>query len=147
MSNHSLPERILFDIGSDLRIGLKGRQTWQVWARNGCFDLVEVRDFWRVLILLERPYVEVESAINKFAAQQGAEGRFPLWKIVGVGLESQSVHWVPCALEWFPSLADEEKILLKDFLKEVRGSKWVSQKSRQLADLYLKGIAKLGRPD
>jgi hypothetical protein len=140
MSSQAPSEMFLLDIGHGLKIGLKGRSIWQVWAKHDCFDMAETNDFYRVMVLLERPYSEAESLLNDYAEKQNAEGRFPLWRVVGSGLACQSDQWASLALTWIPYLPHSEKALLQDLLMEVRRSKWASQKSRQLADLYVKQI-------
>lgn len=140
MGNPSFSEKSLLDIGYGLRIGLKGLSIWQVWAKSGCFDLTDTADFFRVVVLLERSYFEAQSVLREFAEQQNAEDQFPLWKVVGAGLASQSDQWTGLALMWVPHLPAAEKAKLESLLVDIHSAKWASQKSRQLADLYVKQI-------
>lgn len=147
MSNQTPDGTDLLDIGYGLRIGLQGPATWQIWGKNGCFNLVETADFYRVVILLERPHAEIETILNGYAEKVGAENRFPLWRVVGAGLAFQSDQWASLALTWFPHLGQNEKVMLGGLLEEVAHSKWASQKSRQLANRYAKQIRAASNED
>lgn len=140
MSNRTSDRTDLLDIGYGLQIGLRSPEVWQVCSKNGCFDLIETADFYRVFILLERAYSEVESTLNEYAARVGAKSHFPLWRLVGAGLMSQADQWASLALTWFPHLNTAEKAMLGEHLTTVSQSKWASQKSRQLADRYTKQL-------
>ena len=128
----------MLDIGNDLQIGRAQSGLWQVWAKNGCFDLREVADFRRVVILLERPYSEVDLMFKGYAEKVSIENYFPLWKVVSAGLAFETDHWASLALIWFPHLAQDEQVKLASLLEEVERSKWASQRSRQLAKRYAK---------
>ena len=130
----------LLEIGYGICIGLKEPATWQACGKNGCFNLTTMDDFYRVLILLERPYFEVEPLLSGYAEKIHAEIYFPLWKVVGAGLTCQSDQWARLALNWFPCLEQVEKTRLLALLDKVAHSKWASQKSRQLADRYAKQL-------
>jgi hypothetical protein len=136
MDNQKPDEIDLLKIGYGLRIGLQGTMAWQIWGKNGGFNLEETADFYRVVTLLECPYSEIESILNEYAEKVGAENRFPIWKVVAAGLAFQSDQWASLALTWFPHLGKNEQAMLFDLLKEVAHSKWASQKSRQLANRY-----------
>ncbi|TXH61921.1 hypothetical protein [Piscinibacter sp.] len=133
-------EKYLLDIGYGLKVGLKGQSVWQVWAKNGCFDLNETSDFCRVLVLLEKPYSEAKALLDGYADNQRAERGFPMWRVVDAGLACQSDQWAGLALKWLPDLPEGERGLLRDSLLQVHGAKWASQKSRQLAERYAKQI-------
>lgn len=113
---------------------------WQVWAKNGSFDLNETSDFYRMLVLLEKPYSEAKALLDGYADRQRAERGFPMWRVVGAGLACQSDQWASLALKWLPDLPEGERALLRDLLLQVHGAKWASQKSRQLAERYAKQI-------
>lgn len=142
--NNQIPDEInLLEISNGLRIGLAESGTWQIWAKNGCFDLREIADYWRVVILLERPYSEIELTFNKYAEKINTKNSFPLWKIVGAGLAFGLDEWANLALAWFPHLTQDEKVMISDLLENVASSKWASQKSRQLANRYIKQMRTL----
>lgn len=143
MTRHTSKDAML-DIGNGLRIGLKDSAAWFVQAKNGSFDLGETVEFTRVLVLLERPYSEAQLLLKELSDRQNAEHQFPLWKVVCAGLDIQSDQWASLALTWVPSLPVSEQALLEGSLMSLRTSKWASQKSRQLADLYLKQIRAAG---
>jgi hypothetical protein len=140
MSDVTSAEKYLLDIGYGLRIGLKGGSTWQVWAKNGVFDLRETNEFFRTAVLLERPYVDAKSLLEQYAKAQNAESGFPLWRVVGAGLACRSDQWASLALVWVPLLSEEERQLLLDLLMQVQIAKWASQKTRQLAALQVKRL-------
>ena len=128
----------LLDIGNGLQIGRTQSGVWQVCAKNGCFDLQETADFWRVVTLLERPYSEVDLMFKGYTEKVGAKNYFPLWKVVSAGLAFEVDQWASLALVWFPHLEQSKKVKLGGLLEEVAHSKWASQKSRQLASRYAK---------
>jgi hypothetical protein len=139
----SLSEDLL-DIGNGLKIELKSPGIWKIVAKNGCFDLIEPADFWRVVILLERPYSEIESIFNEYVEKKiGVEDRFPYWKVVSAGLDFKIDQWASLALTWFPYLEQDKKNMLGDLLENVANSKWASQKTRQLASRYIKQMHKI----
>lgn len=138
MKNQMPDEIDLLEISNGLRIGLTKSNTWQVWAKNGCFDLIDIADFWRIVIILERPYSEIELIFKKYAKKVNVENSFPLWKVVGAGLAFGLDEWANLALAWFPYLKQDEKVMISDLLENVASSKWASQKSRQLANRYIK---------
>jgi hypothetical protein len=138
LNNPSSNETDLLDIGYGLRIRLKRSGIWQVLAKNGSFDLIEAADFWRVVTLLERPYSEVSSTFYEYEKKINAEYHFPYWKVVSAGLAFEVDQWASLALTWFPYLKKREKAMLVDLLDAIVHSKWASQKSRQLANRYVK---------
>jgi len=133
-------DRYLLDIGYGLKIGLSDQSGWQVWAKSGVFDLNETGDFFRVVALLERPYPTAKVLLDGYAESQRARNTFPLWRVAGAGLACKSEEWTSLALRWLPELPVGERALLRDLLIQVRGAKWASQKSRQLAERYAKEI-------
>jgi hypothetical protein len=140
MNNISSDETDLLNIGYGLQIGLAQPGTWKVCGKNGCFDLREANDFWRVVILLEHSFSEIESIIDSYVKKIGSKDRFPYWKVVSAGLSFEVDQWANLALAWFPHLEQDEKNILCDLLDSVKNSKWASQKSRQLANRYAKQI-------
>ena len=140
MNNIILNEIDLLDIGYGLKIGLDKSGVWQVWAKNGRFDLKQATDFWRIVTLLERPYSEIKSIINEFTEQLGSEIRFPYYKVVSAGLTFELDHWASLALSWFSYLEHDEQIMLVNLLDELEHSNWASQKSRHLARRCAKQI-------
>lgn len=131
------------NIGHNMCIGLE-KSTWQVRAGPNVFNLSKTADFIRVLPLLEHPYEEVRLLFQGWTQRQGIQTEFPIWKVVGAGLAIQSDRWACPALAWFAHLAIEDKALPRDLLVDLRASKWAGQKSRQLADLYLKQLETSG---
>ena len=68
------------------KIGLTQSGVWQVYAKNGRFDLRDYEDFWRVVALLEYPCSQANSVLEEYAEKIGANDRFSLWKVVSAGL-------------------------------------------------------------
>src|SRR5262249_27081106 len=116
------------------------RTVWQVCAGRDRFDLVDTSDFFRLVVLLEHSYTDVETAIDCFAKDQRAEVPFPMQKIIAAALASKSQAWTSRALAWVTFLSRTEITTLKDVLKDVQQAKWASQNNRQLASKYLKRI-------
>lgn len=133
-------ERRLLDIGHDLKIGINGSGTWQVWAKNGCYELNAPSDFYRVVVLLEKSFGDAKALLDDYAACQCALQPFPLWRVVAAGLACQSDWWASRALHWLPDLPIGETASLLDLLIEVGQATWASQKSRQLADRFARKL-------
>lgn len=63
-----------------------------VFVRGGSgFFLQEEESFWRVLVLLEKPYEEVREKLGR---------GFCYLNVVLAGLDSESDYWIGLALSW-----------------------------------------------
>lgn len=127
----------LLEVGYGLKIG-QTDGIWNVYAKSGSFALIETSDFFRVVVLLERPYEETKSLFDEYVLRSGASTQFPFWKVVGAAFASRSDQWLSLALTWFPNLVPSERIALRDHLVVVGKSKWASQRNRQMAEKYAK---------
>lgn len=121
------------DIGYGLGLGFSRSVGWHVVTKSDSFGFVDLVDYFRVVVLLERPYQEVVRMLAEYSKCVHGVADFPLWKIVGAGLASQTDQWAGLALNWFPELPVNEKPLLVDLLGEVVRSKWARQSTRQAA--------------
>ncbi|MDF5874463.1 hypothetical protein P4112_26130 [Pseudomonas aeruginosa] len=76
-------------VGMALRCNSEG--LWYLSMGDQVFFLQEEESFWRVLVLLEKPYEEVREKL---------EGGFCYLNVVLAGLDSESDYWIGLALSW-----------------------------------------------
>lgn len=138
MSSSRVDSANYLELDYGLKLGLGDTGNWQVVTKNGAFDLSHPQEFFRVVVLLERPYAEVEKLLNEYAEAKRHSARFPLWQVVSAGLSSESDQWARLALTWVPDLPQSDRMLLVNLLDEVAHSKWASQKTRQVAERHRK---------
>jgi hypothetical protein len=136
VTNSAEQEKWLLDIGHGLKVGFREPEGWRVWAKNGCFELIETMDYFRVVVLLERTYSEAKKLFDDFVNRQRIADSFPMWRVVGAGLACRSDEWASLAMNWLPELPVAEKNLLREPLMQIQHAKWASQKTRQLARRY-----------
>ena len=131
-------------IDEGVRIGVEKPVRWYVEAKGKRYDLCEVRDFFRVWLLLERPYPEVKSELDALAKEAGATDTFPMWKVVACAFLSKTANNAEDAVTWLPFMEPGELALFSDLLGEVRDAKWARQRTRQMARKFKKK-ADMGR--
>jgi hypothetical protein len=127
-----------FAIGNGLIINYDSHTKWSVLANGTKFNLDDVRDFYRVWLLLEHPFPQAKSSLDALAKDAGANEGFPFWKVIAAALDAKSAQWTDLAVGWLPFLDVTEIALLKDSLVAARDSKWASQHSRQIARKFAK---------
>jgi len=128
------------EIDEGVSIGFSDDGRWVVRARDNEFHLEEIDDCFRAWLLLERPFPEVKSALDRVAADAKVDTSFPFARLIGSALKAKSGQWTDRAMTWVPFLTLTEKESLRYLFIEARDSKWASQKSRQLARRYVNEI-------
>ncbi|MEE1707122.1 hypothetical protein, partial [Pseudomonas aeruginosa] len=94
--------------GMALRCNSEG--LWYLSMGDQVFFLQEEESFWRVLVLLEKPYEEVREKLG---------GGFCYLNVVLAGLASESDYWIGLALSWIEQGGAEASDLLLARLKGV----------------------------
>ena len=130
------------DIGQGLRLGAVRREVWAVSGANGISELKADADYFRVVLLLERPYTEVVSAISRFAEVQDMRVPFRYVAVVKAGIGARVDHWAASALGWLLELPLSDRRDLARELQELSVGKWASQQVRQIAARESKRLAK-----
>ncbi|WP_208528424.1 hypothetical protein, partial [Pseudomonas aeruginosa] len=92
--------------GMALRCNSEG--LWYLSVGDQVFFLQEGESFWRVLVLLEKPYEEVREKLG--------DG-FCYLSVVLAGLDSESDYWVGFALSWIEQGGAETSDVLLARLK------------------------------
>ncbi|MGU0872045.1 hypothetical protein ACSEUM_04395 [Pseudomonas aeruginosa] len=95
------------------------------------FFLQEEESFWRVLVLLEKPYEEVREKLR---------GGFCYLNVVLAGLDSESDYWIGLALSWIEQGGAEASDVLLARLKRVVEGRSANQKNRHKAFSVLRKI-------
>ena len=126
------------DIG--VSVGVSSAGIWIVRSGDNKFSLENTDDYFRAWLLLERPFPEVKSALERVAADAKVDTSFPFAKLIGSALKAKSGHWTDRAMIWVPFLTLTERASLRSLFIEAGDSKWASQKSRQLARKYMNEI-------
>lgn len=85
------------------------------------FFLQEEESFWRVLVLLEKPYEEVREKLR---------GGFCYLNVVLAGLDSESDYWIGLALSWIEQGGAEASDVLLARLKRVVEGRSANQKKQ-----------------
>jgi hypothetical protein len=128
------------EIDTGISVGVSDTGIWIVRSGDNEFLLEETDDYFRAWLLLERPFSEVKSALERIAADAKAGASFSFAKLIGSALKAKSGQWTDRAMTWVPFLTLTEKASLRSLFIEARDSKWASQKSRQLARTYVNEI-------
>ncbi|HBN9509818.1 hypothetical protein [Pseudomonas aeruginosa] len=109
-------------VGMALRCNSEG--LWYLSMGDQVFFLQEEESFWRVLVLLEKPYEEVREKL---------EGGFCYLNVVLAGLDSESDYWIGLALSWIEQGGVEVSDVLLARLEGVVEGRRASQKNRHKA--------------
>jgi len=125
------------ELTSGVLIEVSSSRAWIVRARSEIFPLENTKDFYRVWLLLECPFGDVENALSRLATEHSAQTKFPLREVVASAFLSKSRQWTERAMEWVPFFSIEERAFLRDDLTDVASSDWASQRVRQLATKYV----------
>ncbi|HGM5797495.1 hypothetical protein KK198_06060 [Pseudomonas aeruginosa] len=115
--------------GMALRCNSEG--LWYLSVGDQVFFLQEEESFWRVLVLLEKPYEEVRGKLG---------GGFCYLSVVLAGLDSESDHWIGLALSWIEQGGAETSDVLLARLKRVIEGRSASQGNRHRAFSVLRRI-------
>ncbi|HBP5039053.1 hypothetical protein [Pseudomonas aeruginosa] len=115
--------------GMALRCNSEG--LWYLSVGDQVFFLQEEESFWRVLVLLEKPYEEVREKLG--------DG-FCYLSVVLAGLDSESDYWVGFALSWIEQGGAETSDVLLARLKRVIEGRSASQGNRHRAFSVLRRI-------
>ena len=126
------------DLGHELRLGVDGEGTWAVNAGSQTWPLSVPDDYYRLVILLERPYPDVSHLIDSYCAV--AHRDFPIELVVRAGLIFQSDYWADLALVWLPALSPKRRVTLADALRTVSSARWARQRTRQRANRELRRL-------
>lgn len=124
-----------FALGYDLFLSLSDEGFWYVRSDSRKWPLLRARDFYRVWVMLERPFAEVQAGISEL----NFASRFPFENVIASAF-SGSANWTDLAIHWVPFLEAREKASLYDLLVEIQLSKTASQKTRQLARKFAQEI-------
>ncbi|HHW2943325.1 TPA: hypothetical protein ACUUBT_000792 [Pseudomonas aeruginosa] len=114
--------------GMALRCNSEG--LWYLSVGDEVFFLQEEESFWRVLVLLEKPYEEVREKL----------GGGCYLNVVLAGLASESDYWIGLALSWIEQGGAEASDLLLARLKGVVEGRSANQKNRHKAFSVLRKI-------
>jgi hypothetical protein len=145
MHHSSRPPDVLhwIDFGR-LRLGIDANGKWVVAAGSSNYVLSEDRDYYRLLSLLEHPYLEVVQTINAYRASGDVGIEFPFEAVIKAGLIGRMDYWADLALKWLPELSAERRRKLASALGGVVSSKWAKQGTRQRARRELERLLKDG---
>ena len=121
------------DLGGDHRLGINADGEWVMSTRSGNYALKQHQDYYRLLILLERPAADVFEIINNYRASIGVSLDFFLELVVQAGLVSGMDYWADLALKWLPYLSLVRRRQLENALRDLASSKWAKQRTRQRA--------------
>ena len=113
---------------------------WVVEVSEGLQILDEGSKFILVIVLLERPLHVVagefhDGLIKHFGEfdKDDAYTLFPVTEIIRAGLKSESEYWVVLSLDWYESLAFEDRSGFENDLLKIMETKKISQKTRHRA--------------
>lgn len=135
---------LMYDERDNRLMGVNSKGFWVVEHRDGLFVVDEERNYFFLILLLERPMEETIADIRnnpdlKVFFKQTFDA-FPFIEIVKQGFRSKRDSWIDCAFQWFEELAYEHRLQLSDDLEEIRQTRSISQKNRHRAQ---RALAKL----
>ncbi|EKQ6347834.1 hypothetical protein P6M03_002168 [Pseudomonas aeruginosa] len=118
-------------IKGDMALRCNSEGLWYLSVGDQVFFLQEEESFWRVLVLLEKPYEEVREKLK---------GGFCYLNVVLAGLDSESDYWIGLALSWIEQGVAEASDVLLARLKGVVEGRSANQKNRHKAFSVLRKI-------
>ena len=118
-------------IKGDMALRCNSAGLWYWSVGDQVFFLQEEESFWRVLVVLEKPYEEVREKLG---------GGFCYLNVVLAGLASESDYWIGLALSWIEQGGAEASDLLLARLKGVVEGRSANQKNRHKAFSVLRKI-------
>ncbi|MBI7468742.1 hypothetical protein JEV30_29625 [Pseudomonas aeruginosa] len=116
-------------IKGDMALRCNSEGLWYLSVGDQVFFLQEEESFWRVLVLLEKPYEEVREKLG---------GGFCYLNVVLAGLASESDYWIGLALSWIEQAEASDLLLAR--LKGVVEGRSANQKNRHKAFSVLRKI-------
>ncbi|WP_035058564.1 hypothetical protein [Andreprevotia chitinilytica] len=131
------------EIGSVGKVMLSKSGYWTVVVGDVAYELINDRDYFRALILLEADRPELASVLAEL--EGSGHAAFPIEKVIASAFLGGADYWAALALDWIDELAFEKKLLLVDHLKQVVDAKWAHQHTRQLATKALRAIQAVGQ--
>lgn len=118
-------------IKGDMALRCSSEGLWYLSVGGSGFFLQEEESFWRVLVLLEKPYEEVREKLGR---------GFCYLNVVLAGLDSESDYWIGLALSWVEQGGAEASDVLLARLKGVVEGRSANQKNRHKAFSVLRKI-------
>ncbi|MFD1984031.1 hypothetical protein ACFSOZ_15350 [Mesorhizobium newzealandense] len=113
-------------LGEQLVVRRTAGGGWEVGHDGQWRSLREPRDYWRVVILLEKPMPEVVAAVGKFGDD------FPYVNVVYSGL-LMSQNWARLAVGWIPLLPAADQGMLVPTLADIEKTSAFDQNLRRTA--------------
>ncbi|WP_157215922.1 hypothetical protein [Flavisphingomonas formosensis] len=128
------------DIGANINISITNAGKWTVSSGKNSFPLDNIKDFFRIWRILEKPFSESQIALTELAKNGPVSSPFPYWKLIASTFSAESRQWAEHSLGWIPHLSIDDKILLKPFLTEASRSEWISQPMAKTLNKYIQDI-------
>jgi len=125
-----------------ITMGVKEDYTWVFEVKSELYLLNNPNEFWRLVVLLEKPFHETRREVAGFLDNLGIVANpydfFPFVEIIRAGFQFGTKYWAELAFNWYDEILLEKKVCLKESLEYVENAKWASQKLRHRARKELK---------